>query len=657
MKLYNFLSNSVKVVLALFVAGSFAACDDYLERQDDGKQQEKEVFSKYTEVEKLVTQLYSDMYDRSRGFELLYSHNIGTICDELEFNKADNDAPYKILNGELSADPNSIAQVNGGGWWWQQYQAIRKANKIIWGVEFYNTPDHPSKPGLLKQRVAEAKFFRVYYHYMLLRWHGEMVYLDRVLTLEEDPSEYAVRESVHATVEKMCRDLDEAAANLPVQQSGMEIGRIDKGACLALKTIIRYIAALPLYNGGENGVSPLGSNDTRVGAKEYMEYKPERWTAVYDAAKEFFDECGNRYSLYDKYTDADFVDSQNDLSKSGNTVYTRLSKMFQDVDFYLTESILTLKGGKDTRWIGDNLPNRLDFGGQTRNHPTQEQVDQYEYIVGNYGYSIFSKEAKDGGYDDENPYVNRDPRFYRDIIYPGAVYQKITYSPYSGGDDEINHSSLRDGRNTRTGYALRKFIYEDYDKNATATAMFFPLIRLPEIMLIYAEALNETDNAEAGELVYNILNEIRIRSFMVSVPEEVKTNKELRREYINRERRVELFYENNRYFNLRYKGIPTSTNELLKENRYLGLSENGDERAQRWVAEGNGEYPQTQHYIHGMIPVADDGGKVIIGTRKYKMKRIEGKQMVRQFTYRNYFFPINSNEIAKTPSLIQNPGW
>lgn len=202
-----------------------------------------------------------------------------------------------------------------------------------------------------------------------------------------------------------------------------------------------------------------------------------------------------------------------------------------------------------------------------------------------------------------------------------------------------------------------KFIYENYDKEGAITSMFFPLIRLPEIMLIYADALNETDNPEAGEKVFSILNQIRERSFMAKVPEEIKNDKDLRREYINRERRVELFYENNRFFDLRYKGIPTSSEELMKEGRYLSLSADGDERAQKWIDNGNGEYPQTQHYIHGMIPVADGNGKVEINGKTYRMERFEGKQLVRKFSYRDYFFPINSNEIAKTPSLIQNPGW
>lgn len=156
-------------------------------------------------MNELVTQLYADMYLNSLGFNTIYSHNIGTLCDELEFNKADADAPYKILNGELSADPTSIGNIYGGsgfGWWWTFYQSIRKVNKIIWGVDEYNTPDHPSSPGLLSKRIGEAYFFRAYYHYMILRWHGEMVYSDRLYSLEEDPSAYAVRESVHTSVEK-----------------------------------------------------------------------------------------------------------------------------------------------------------------------------------------------------------------------------------------------------------------------------------------------------------------------------------------------------------------------------------------------------------------------------------------------------------------------
>ena len=184
--------------------------------------------------------------------------------------------------------------------------------------------------------------------------------------------------------------------------------------------------------------------------------------------------------------------------------------------------------------------------------------------------------------------------------------------------------------------------------------MHFPLIRLPVFMLIYAEALNETD----GDVntIKSMLNQIRERSFMKPVPPEFDSDKKLRREYIDRERRVELFFENNRYFTLRYKGVMTNPIEESKEQDYLAMPE--ETRAQQWFDEKKEQYPQTQHYIHGMQPVLDENGAIKVGGKSYRMERFEGKQLApRRVTYRDYFFPINSNEIAKTPSLKQNPGW
>ena len=634
-----------------------SACD-FLEREDDGKLQESEVFARFDKVNLLVTELYADMYKNSPGLNMIASYNIGTLSDELEFNYADNGNAYRILDGQLSSDPASIAAVYGGslyGWWWTYYQSIRKANKIIWGVEYYNTPDHPSRPGLLERRIGEAYFFRAYYHYMILRFHGEMVYSDRVYSLEEDPATYAVRESVHTSVEKICRDLDEAARRLPVKLEGEEFNRIDRGACLAVKTIVRWIAAQPLYNGGlvdaegnHTGVSPLGSIDDRIGLAEYMKYDNKRWDKVVEAAVEFMELVDQgRYSLYSE-------DGDEKLADSGDMVYKRLAEMFRKNTFYQRESILTLTNGKDTRWIQDNVP--ISYGsGQTRNQPTQEQVDMYEVIdEGNgCGWDIYTAKAK-GLYDDANPYVNRDPRFYRDVVYAGAVLMGKEYNPATGTDELIN-TSERNIRTTRTGYALRKFVHNDWTATSGITGMPFPLIRLPEIMLIYAEALNETDADVAT--MRSMLDQIRERSFMLPVQPEFDTDKKVRRACIERERRVELFFENNRYFTVRYKGIITSPVEVGLEKDYVALDENT--RAQQWFDQKNSAYPQTQHYVHGMQCVRDDAnGKVVVGGKKYRMERIESKQFQpRQVLERDYYFPINSNEIAKTPSLKQNPGW
>ena len=633
---------------------------NFLEREDDGKLQEDEVFTRFDKVNQLVTELYADMYINSMGLNMLASYNIGVLSDELEFNYADAGNAYKILNGQLSADPAAISSVYGGylfGWWWTYYQSIRKANKILWGVRKYNTPDHPSRPGLLEKRIGEAYFFRAYYHYMILRFHGEMVYSDRVYDLSENPASYAVRESVHASVEKICDDLDEAARRLPVKQEGEEFNRIDKGACLAVKTLARWIVAQPLYNGGivdsdgnHTGISPLGDIDDRIGLRDYMTYDTKRWVRVVEAAKEFMELVDQgRYSLFEE-------DGDEMLENSGDMVYKRLEQMFRRNTFFQKESILTLTNSKDTRWIQDNVP-RSYGNGQTRNQPTQEQVDMYEVIDkgSNCGWDIYTAKKK-GLYDDANPYVNRDPRFYRDVVYIGAILQGKQYDT-SSGTDVLTNTSETDIRNTRTGYALRKFVHNDWTETTSITGMSFPLIRLPEIMLVYAEALNET----GGDMpmMRSMLDQIRERSFMLPVQPEFDTDKKIRSECIERERRVELFFENNRYFSVRYKGIMTNPDELSKEEVYVSLGDQ-ETRAQQWFDKYNIPYPQTQHFVHGMRPVRDEeNGKIVIGNKRYRMERIESKQFdgPRKVGKRDYYFPINSNEIAKTPSLKQNPGW
>ena len=279
----------------------------------------------------------------------------------------------------------------------------------------------------------------------------------------------------------------------------------------------------------------------------------------------------------------------------------------------------------------------------------------YEVIdnEANCGWDIYTAKEK-GLYDDANPYVNRDPRFYRDIVYAGAILQGKEYNP-ADGSDALTNTSGTDTRNTRTGYALRKFIHNDWSQTASISGMPFPLIRLPEIMLVYAEALNETNGDVAT--MRSMLDQIRERSFMKPVPASFDGDKAVRRDYIERERRVELFFENNRYFTVRYKGIMTNPAELSREESYLAMPV--ETRAQAWFDGGNGQYPQTQHYVHGMQCVRDEAnGKVVVNGKKYRMERIESKQLApRKVLSRDYFFPINSNEIAKTPSLVQNPGW
>lgn len=165
---------------------------------------------------------------------------------------------------------------------------------------------------------------------------------------------------------------------------------------------------------------------------------------------------------------------------------------------------------------------------------------KYEYVgPDGYGYPVYGSRAKADGYDDENPYesVTRDPRFHRDVIYHGATFKNAIINTADGAD-KIGASNA-----STTGYYLHKFFKESWNRDKGFSISAPPVWRLPEFIYIYCEAVNETTGPNRE--IYDMINEIRERSFMAPMPPAVMNDKELMKEYIQRERRVELFYENN----------------------------------------------------------------------------------------------------------------
>ena len=119
--------------------------------------------------------------------------------------------------------------------------------------------------------------------------------------------------------------------------------------------------------------------------------------------------------------------------------------------------------------------------------------------------------------------------------------------------------------------------------------------------------------------------------------------RKLMNSYIQRERRVEFFYENDRYWTARLYMEPDDTEQLAQENSYRD--------AESWP------YAKTQRFSHGMKPVEDPDGKIMIGDKKYKMKRIVVNDGRVFSSPRSYFWPIYQEELKRCPSLVQNPGW
>jgi hypothetical protein len=610
----------IHILSSLVAASALVSCNKFLERRPDSNLTEDVVFNNWDRVNGEANKLYREMRDHDKGIVGLQDFSIAGITDEAKGTLVETAIPDQFNFGTFGPSIGMPSKPSGI-YWGDYYNAVRKANVFITNVEKYKSPDNPLQAGDLKNRVAEAHFMRAYFHWLACRWYGDIVYVDYVADVTNVPA--FVRMPWPETMKKMIADLDYAIANLPTKHIAQEFGRIDKGAAMAMKAIVLYMNASPMYNGGK-----FPGNDTRAGKDQYAAYDKSKWQLAADAAKAVLDlqDNGKRYTLYTgKGTEWQ--------AESNNKVYARIKQIYIDNESIRNEWILVQSNSKSEAWQGDHIP--PSYGGASRLQPLQEQVDEYEFIGSDgYGYATYDPQAKAKGWDENLPYDKRDPRFYSDVMYHGSTYQNKVINTATGAD-RIGASNA-----TSTGYYLRKFYHEDW-KRSGGWPLHFPMIRLPEIQLIYAEAMNKISGPTAE--VYSMLNTLRARSFMAPVPPGL--NEADLHKYIQRERRVELFYENKRYFYSRWNLEPDSPEELARETASKA-SPNPDNF---WP------YPRTQRVVHGMRPVADPTGTLDVGGVKYKMQRFKLEDRV--FTSKNYYWPLMQTELANAPSLLQSPNW
>lgn len=636
MKLYN-IFKLLFIGLCLIIV----SCSDYLDKLPDGQKNEKDIFSNYDYVDGLVTNLYDNARWANNPVVFFTHYNTAPVTDECDGCNQGEDIPRQFHTGNWGPDhpvPTGFG-IMQQPFWGGLYGIVRRANVILEGINKYNTPDNPrdGHEGDLQRRIGETYFLRAYTYYLLIRMYGEVPYIDHVLTPDDELN--IPKSSFHTVVDRILADLTEAYNRVYPVCPDLEYGRVDQGACLGLKAMTLWMAATPMWNGGNF------PNDTRIYKEEYT-YDPTRWEKAKQAALDvinFTVDGKKRYSLYESYTKDDCTDMNGNDGTSANNrmVPRRLWDMYYDIDAIRNEWIWFTPRTKDSPWAGDVVPPSM--GGYARQRPIQEQVDEYEIIIDGYGYPIYSDKAK-GIYDDGNPYVNRDPRFYRDIIYHGATFNG-QQTNLAEGVDALTDSYVNPG--SHTGYYLRKLIKEGWRRDLYYYMHGPAIIRLPHMIYIYCEAVNNLEGPT--QEIYDMINHIRERSFMAPMPPEVLKDKKLMDEYIQRERRIEFFYENDRMWRCRL---------------YLEPDMQKDEE-DAWMAQGAPAnyypYPKTQRTSHGMRPVEDPNGKILVNGKHYRMERFRVKVGDHDFrvflTPQYYLFPISTYELKRAPSLVQNPGW
>lgn len=264
----------------------------------------------------------------------------------------------------------------------------------------------------------------------------------------------------------------------------------------------------------------------------------------------------------------------------------------------------------------DNYPPSLY--GKGRVNPTQNLVDAFPMAN---GYPISDPKS---GYDANNPYENRDPRLLEYILVNGGQQGPKKAKINTQADNEnVDGLNREDELSTRTGYYLKKLLRSDVNlKPKTEKRHFGARIRYTEIFLDYAEAANEASGPQAKiggatYSAYDVIKAIRARAhglgFDDKYLESIKNDKEKMRELIRNERRLELCFENHRFWDLRRWNL--KIDEAAK-----GVSITKDE------ATGNLKY----QYI-------------TVEPRDFKDYMIYG--------------PIPYSEIVKYDALLQNDGW
>jgi starch-binding outer membrane protein, SusD/RagB family len=559
------------LALALASGAMFTSCDkDYLDISPTDRLSDAAILTDSTLFEAYVINRYvgvrlgnkegdANQPGFGRGFEYgLWA----SLTDESIYNNDDN--TWIIQQGGLSPENLGIA----GTFWGRSYRSIREVNYAL---------AHIQELGMSESRtnrlIAELRFIRAFRYHDLIRNYGKVVLMgDKVAQLGEDFSDPALfdRRPIEESMAYVISEIDAAAAILPVNTSNVYgEGRATKGAALALKSRLLLYAASPLYTDG--------SNDT------------QKWAAAAAAAKAVMDM--GTYSLYNNY-------AQTFTTTGSNSEYIFARFYNLSARHYALEIAHGPNG----------------YGGWGGNVPLQTLVDDYEMADGtDFSWDNPTQAA--------SPYANRDPRFYQTILYDGAPYRdrnvqtfRSTTSGLAGGLDSPQGPD--NWNSSKTGYYLRKFMREDlpiinpWDVAGVQNWIYF---RYGEILLNYAEAQNEAVGPDAT--VYSAINAIRSRAGMPDFP--VGLSQADMRERIRHERRIELAFEEHRFYDVR-----------------------------RWmIADVTENQPATGIYI---LKNAD-------GTLTYTVNTaLAGKA----FQTKHYWLPIPRTEIqASDNQLEQNPGY
>ncbi|MDR1864742.1 MAG: RagB/SusD family nutrient uptake outer membrane protein [Bacteroidales bacterium] len=667
------MKNSVKNIIVLFMtvsAVSLSSCD-FLNVSDYFEETMKydSVFHNKRNVERYLWATANYFPDEGNIFE--FSYTPGTFATDEAFSLTNDYPGISYAMGEVTPTAGSMHT------WRNLYVIIRKANTIVARMDEAVDLTAIDKMELL----GYTYFLRAYAYYHLLMKYGPVVILgDDVLENNEEAAYYDMpRATYDESAEYVCTELEKAAQYLPQKEmiSLNDFGRPSREAAWGLIARVRLIHASPLYNGKTAAHTYFGNWKRSVDDKHYVaqEHDERRWALAALAAKRVIET--DKFSLH---TVARMPDTRPlPVNVSDPDFHNNFPNGAEGIDPFRSYSDMFTGEALSVRnpefvWgrmsAAVTASTRFSFpvaamGGWNCAGVTQKIVDAYEMEDGrttadpssDYPYSASGFMGGSGrtfsGYQLKNSvsnmYVNREMRFYASIGFSECYWpcnsvsgsntagmKEMTLTYYLTGNAGKQTNNNNPLNYPITGYVIKKYIHVDDAWGGDGAQRIdkpFPIVRYAEILLSYAEALNNlttthTITDEEGEVhtlfrdpaeIKKYFNQVRYRAGLPGLTPEELASADAVQKRIEHERMVEFLFEDRRYFDVRRWGIY----ETSEKEPITGM---------------NTEADRTGGY-YNVMPVNHSRAR----------NRMIDKKLV--------LFPLLLDEVRKASKLDQNPGW
>lgn len=642
----------IRKIFGILAISALFGCTDYLDVVPDNIATIEMAFNNRANAEKYLTTCYArvPLYGNQHENPGLTAGNDIWYYTSQDFYFS-NTWAFGIANGMQNvSDPiNNYWDGNGGK---PLYQAIRDCNIFIENVSDRSRVTDLNETDR-RRWIAEAKTLKAYFHYFLFQLYGPIPIVDVNLPISATEEEVRIkRDKVETVVDYITNLIDEAVTDLPlsIQNEATEMGRLTQPAALAIKAKVLLLAASPLFNGNTDY-----ANFKDWDGEPYFPQQSDvnKWKLAAEACREALDiaiEAGS--GLYN-FKEQSLVNLPDELVYSMNVrqaVTERFNKELVwgcgksstwDLQSHCQPRLAAYHIEKEKVCRGIYAPTLeiAEMFYSSNGVPIEEDKEwissnayqeRYQVATATEADKNFIKE----GYQTAKLHFNREPRFYGTLGFDGSSW----YGHGKNYADDMYYLEAKKGQVSGqsslalysiTGYYAKKLVYYKNIISQTSEVIEeypFPIVRLADLYLMYAEALNEaTDNGEfVPAEVYTNIDIIRKRSGLEGVVDSWKkystnpdkpSTKEGMREIIRRERQIELALEGSRYHDLRRwkQARSTYNNALIKG----------------WSV----DQESTEDY--------------------YVIRNIAQKKYV----LKDYLWPIKYDDIINNPNLKQNPGW